>query len=146
MPKKKTKSSVNILEQLQIRKWPEIPLKRISEVAKALLEDLVRIDVSLYFLFQCTNWFLQHLLWLRNFSQRLLDEAEAFLIPVLDNFPELNDVYVERIAQPMDYRTIEEERLWYYQSISELQADLLLVYYNCMEFNEPDSPLYNTAK
>lgn len=80
------------------------------------------------------------------FRQRVLDESDAFLLPVLENYPELKDVYSERISQPMDYRTIEEERLWYYQSITELQADLLLVFYNCMEFNEPDSPFYHTAR
>jgi WD40 repeat protein len=46
-PKKKTKPTVNLLDQLQIKKWPEIPLKRISEVAKALLNDLVRIYLPL---------------------------------------------------------------------------------------------------
>jgi hypothetical protein len=61
-------------------------------------------------------------------------------------YPELNEVYLEQIVQPMDYRTIEEERLWYYQSITELQADLFLVFNNCMEFNDPESPLYCTAK
>ena len=46
----------------------------------------------------------------------------------------------------MDFRTIEEERLWHYQSITELQLDLILVFSNCMTFNDTDSPLYHTAK
>ena len=46
----------------------------------------------------------------------------------------------------MDFRTIEEERLWHYRSISELQIDLVLVFSNCMDYNDDDSPLCHTAK
>jgi Bromodomain len=78
--------------------------------------------------------------------QRTLDEDEIFHTPVVEAYPELQKSYLQHIATPMDFRTIEEERLWYYQSITELQLDLILVFNNCMEFNDTDSPLYHSAK
>ena len=67
-------------------------------------------------------------------------------MPVVEAYPDLQQSYLQHIATPMDFRTIEEERLWYYRSITELQHDLILVFSNCMEFNDTDSPLYHTAK
>lgn len=81
-----------------------------------------------------------------SYFQRTLDEDAIFHIPVVEAYPELQKSYLQQIAQPMDFRTIEEERLWFYKSIAELQLDLILVFSNCMEYNDTDSPLYHTAK
>lgn len=78
--------------------------------------------------------------------QRNLDELDIFAIPVAEAYPDAADSYLERITHPMDFRTIEEERMLYYQSISELQNDLIQIFANCMEYNEPGSPLYDTAR
>ena len=75
-----------------------------------------------------------------------MDEDQLFHTPVIEAYPELQKSYLQHIATPMDFRTIEEERLWHYQSITELQLDLILVFSNCMTFNDTDSPLYHTAK
>ena len=48
-PKKKTKPVVDLFEILQVQRWPEIPIKRISDVTKTMLEDLVR-----FYLFSCS--------------------------------------------------------------------------------------------
>ena len=39
------------------------------------------------------------------------------------------------ISNPMDFRTIEEDRIHYYSSITELQKDLTLVFGNCIKYN-----------
>lgn len=75
-----------------------------------------------------------------------MDEAGNFLVPVVESFPDIADDYLDAIAVPMDFRTIVEERLNVYQSIAELQDDLILVFSNCMEFNVPESDLYVIAQ
>ena len=75
-----------------------------------------------------------------------MDENQVFEVPVVESHPEIEDSYLERISQPMDFRSIEEDRLSDYKSINELQDDLVLVFSNCMEFNEPGSPLYDHAR
>jgi superfamily I DNA/RNA helicase len=78
--------------------------------------------------------------------QRDLDTEQLFWVPVAEAYPDLGDAYLAHISDPMDFRTIEEERMLYYTSITELQDDLILVFRNCMDFNEPDSPVYETAR
>ena len=68
------------------------------------------------------------------FPQRDLDDGDTFAAPVVETFPDLADAY-KAIENPMDFRTIEEERLQYYRSITDLQQDLLLVFHNCLEFS-----------
>ena len=79
-------------------------------------------------------------------SQRNMDEAGNFLVPVIESFPDVADDYLAIILSPMDFRTIAEERLNVYQSIADLQDDLILVFSNCMEFNVPGSDLYAIAQ
>jgi len=52
------------------------------------------------------------------------------------------DAYTEVVTNPMDLRTIEEERLPTYGLISELQEDLILTFKNCCVFNGEDSEYY----
>lgn len=74
-------------------------------------------------------------------SQRSMDEDELFAVPVVEALPELKREYLTAIEHPMDFRTIEEERLPNYSSVRELQDDLMLVFNNCIRFNTEDSPI-----
>lgn len=47
-----------------------------------------------------------------------------FAVPVVEKYPDLADLYHSVVKKPMDYRTIVEDRLPTYQSITELQDDL----------------------
>lgn len=75
-----------------------------------------------------------------------MDELGTFSIPVTEAYPEIATTYKKRILHPMDFRTIEQVRLSSYKSITELQDDLILVFRNCMEYNEPGSPVYAAAR
>jgi len=46
----------------------------------------------------------------------------------------------------MDFRTIEEERMHAYQSIRELQDDIILIFENCYKFNPDDGGLHDYTK
>jgi len=72
--------------------------------------------------------------------QREKDESDLFEIPVAEAYPDAADDYLAAIPFPMDFRTIEEERLLVYCSVEELQEDLILVFGNCINYNEQDSP------
>ena len=82
---------------------------------------------------------------LLHISQRELDTFGFFTIPVVEAFPEVADEYSQAVEDPMDFRTIEEERLSTYGHISELQDDLILVFRNCCIFNENNPEYYNYA-
>jgi len=119
----------------------------ISKVTVEVLERLVRTPSLLL----CS---LYHLLVasLTNFPlclslvQSTMDEGGNFAIPVIEAFPEITDDYLARVPNPMDFRTIQEERLQLYHSIHELQDDLILVFSNCMNYNVPGSDLYLVAQ
>jgi hypothetical protein len=53
--------------------------------------------------------------------QKKLDEDGMFIIPVTEAFPDIAKSYLQVVSQPMDFRTIEEERVPQYASIQELQ-------------------------
>ena len=59
-------------------------------------------------------------------------------LPV-EAFPAMKVAYRRVVKNPMDFRTIEEERLPIYESISQLQEDLILVFQNCVDFNGKDT-------
>ncbi|GAX10550.1 bromodomain and WD repeat domain containing protein 1/3 [Fistulifera solaris] len=93
--------------------WPEIDLKCISQVSLGILERL-----------------------------RVFDEEKLFEEPVVEQYPDIADSYQSVIKEPMDFRTIEEERLPRYRSIQDLQRDLMLVFNNCILFNQEQLPEY----
>jgi Bromodomain len=123
-------------------KWHEIALPHISKVTKGILAQLVRRDVDV----GVGSPDLSLTIPLSLVIQRDLDAEQLFWVPVAEAYPDLGDAYLAHISEPMDFRTIEEERLLYYTSITQLQDDLILVFRNCMDFNEPDSPVYETAR
>ena len=65
-----------------------------------------------------------------------------FVAPVCEAFPEVADDYKAIVTEPMDLRTIEEERLPTYGRIDELQQDLILTLKNCCVFNGEGSDYY----
>jgi Bromodomain len=70
----------------------------------------------------------------------------VFDLPVAETCPDLADDYLDVITRPMDFRTIEEERVPQYTSIVDLQNDLELVFYNCIAFNGPNNELGELAR
>lgn len=133
------------MTSLNLSKWPEIPVRHISMVAHEIVERLVRTH---YILCRASkqNFAFMLIIHFCSSSQRNLDEAGNFLLPVVESFPDIADDYLAAIIVPMDFRTIVEERLNVYQSIADLQDDLILVFRNCMEFNVPESDLYAIAQ
>lgn len=63
----------------------------------------------------------------------------------METYPDIADSYLAVVQNPMDFRTIEEERLLRYRSITELQRDLVLVFNNCFAFNDVDSAVGQLA-
>ena len=97
--------------------WPEIELREITGVANELLNRVSERDVE-----------------------------GIFTIPVIEAYPEIKDSYESLIEEPMDLRTIAEERIPAYNTIGLLQDDLILMYRNCCTFNEPGSVYWAYAK
>ena len=97
----------------ELNEWPEIPIKDISSVTTGILEKIQNSDVD-----------------------------GIFEVPVLETYPDLESAYLAIVKSPMDLRTIEEERVHEYESIKELQKDLILMFKNCCIFNETGSDLW----
>ena len=116
-PAKKAKSNPRALADIpEMKPWPDIDLHEITRVTKAMMERL---------------------------NER--DHLGAFALPVVEAYPEFAENYQEKITSPMDFRTIEEDRLMSYQSIRDLQEDLKLVFHNCIIFNAKKSGLNKHA-
>mmetsp|Transcript_35319 Transcript_35319/g.39073 ORF Transcript_35319/g.39073 Transcript_35319/m.39073 type:complete len:453 (+) Transcript_35319:302-1660(+) len=96
----------------KLDKWPDIDVKDITTMSTFILEKL-----------------------------KTLDRRNAFLIPVVEAHPNLAEEYSNHVKTPMDFRTIEEERLLCYDNISQLQDDLIQVFKNCVDFNGPEHGL-----
>jgi Bromodomain len=92
-------------------RWPKVPLRKISLIAKSILSEL-----------------------------RKLDTEGNFNGPVTDLFPEIRDSYFSMISTPMDFTTIESEMLPNYESIFEFEENLILVFENCIQFNGDKNP------
>lgn len=90
--------------------WPEIDPKYIPRVAHTMLKYL-----------------------------RGMKHSDLFENPVIETYPWLKDQYLEKVAQPMDFATIEEKRLPQYTSVTQLQQDLILTFQNSVRFNGKDS-------
>ncbi|KAG7365261.1 serine/threonine protein kinase containing WD-40 repeat domain [Nitzschia inconspicua] len=110
-PTRKSKNS-EIVELPDLKPWPEIEISEITRVTNELLGRVVEQD-----------------------------DQGVFAVPVVEAYPEMSDAYLSVVDEPMDLRTIEEERMHAYTSISQLQDDLILMYNNCCKFNGPASVL-----
>mmetsp|Transcript_12541 Transcript_12541/g.19091 ORF Transcript_12541/g.19091 Transcript_12541/m.19091 type:complete len:114 (-) Transcript_12541:956-1297(-) len=76
---------------------------------------------------------------------RAMDSDGIFAAPVTELNPTIASEYLKKIKNPMDFRTIMEDRKPQYQKISELQDDLILTFDNCCVFNEGDKVYYDHA-
>tara|TARA_B100001142_G_C14021316_1_gene534448 strand:- start:13 stop:369 length:357 start_codon:yes stop_codon:yes gene_type:complete len=74
-----------------------------------------------------------------------LDTDGLFTTPVPEAFPEIADAYLAAIPEPMDFRTIVEERISMYYDMQELQDDLIKVFRNCCTFNGEGTDYYHYA-
>jgi hypothetical protein len=72
-------------------------------------------------------------------SQGADDPEGIFAEPVAEAYPEIAKEYKKVIKKPMDFRTILEDRLPWYQTADGLRDDLMLVFNNCITFNGDDS-------
>ena len=68
-----------------------------------------------------------------------------FARPVCDCWPEFAEEYSQMIKNPIDFQTIEEERLLAYEHIAELQDDLILTFRNCCVFNKKEQEYVSYA-
>mmetsp|Transcript_53502 Transcript_53502/g.64442 ORF Transcript_53502/g.64442 Transcript_53502/m.64442 type:complete len:778 (+) Transcript_53502:223-2556(+) len=73
-----------------------------------------------------------------------LDYKKMFHKPVMISYPDLADQYLKIIKDPMDLKTMRSN-LRKYQSIQEMQEDLILIFDNCFTFNSKMSFEYNYA-
>ena len=97
-------------------KWPPVTRRKIIQVGSTVIQKV-----------------------------RELDEWNMFAVPVCEAFPEVADDYKAIVTNPMDLRTIEEERLPTYGLLAELQEDLILTFKNCCVFNGEGSEYYGYA-
>mmetsp|Transcript_1347 Transcript_1347/g.1820 ORF Transcript_1347/g.1820 Transcript_1347/m.1820 type:complete len:118 (-) Transcript_1347:898-1251(-) len=72
-----------------------------------------------------------------------LDEDGIFGVPVVETYPQIEDSYKRVVKEPLDFRTIREEHIPAYESIVDLQLDLILVFNNCITYNGPGAVLSN---
>jgi len=91
-----------------------------------------------------TSRILAHFLLLPR--QRTVDEDRIFAEPVVIAYPHIAESYRAAIEEPMDFQTIEKKRLRSYRSITELQGDLMLVFNNCIVFNQSKNDYGDYAK
>ena len=112
-----------------------------SQVMVVVLSKLVR----------CPVWNVHYFLHARTFhqllisSQRDLDNLNLFSRPVCEEHPGIAEDYLRQVKNPMDFHTIEEERLHTYGHIAELQEDLILTFRNCCVYNGEKSEYFSYA-
>ncbi|KAL3923359.1 MAG: hypothetical protein SGILL_001701 [Bacillariaceae sp.] len=117
-PAKRTSSGRSTQHQLpELVSWPDIDMGNITRVTDEIL---------------------------RRVSAR--DEQTFFSLPVAEAHPDVADAYATMISEPIDLRTMAEERMHAYTSIKMLQDDLILMYRNCCTFNEPGSVYWEYAR
>jgi hypothetical protein len=115
----------------ELEKWQPVTKRQIQKVGIAVLEKLVSLfsrntssmNVDIFHSNYC------------NSIQREMDHLNLFLQPVCEVFPAITTEYLRVVKQPMDFRTIENERLHRYDDISELQDDIILTFRNCCVYN-----------
>ena len=124
-----------------LAKWPPASMRQISQVTVAVLSKLVC----------CPVWNLHSFLHARTFhqllisSQRGLDHHNILSRPVCEEHPAITEDYLRKVKSPMDFHTIEDERLHTYGHIAELQEDLILTFCNCCVFNGKKTEYYPYA-
>ena len=80
------------------------------------------------------------------FGQNDLDSRDFFKVPVLEQYPDIADAYLNVVDDPIDLRTIDEEFVCKYGAIEDLQKDLVRMFENSCRFNEAGSDVWEYAK
>jgi len=74
---------------------------------------------------------------------RDLDNLNLFSRPVCEEHPGIAEEYLRQVKNPMDFHTIEDERMNTYGHIAELQEDLILTFRNCCVYNGEKSEYFS---
>jgi hypothetical protein len=133
--KRKGKQGTDVAARPELKNWPEIAIKSITTVTREVLKHLVSYSPLSPVATRSPNLIYFFLMS----SQSVLDEDNLFEIPVVESFPDVARDYSKVVSNPMDFRTIEEDRLLVYKNIVELQQDLILAFDNCIKFNGAQS-------
>ncbi len=138
------RQSTIIRKYPELEKWGPITRRKIFSIGTAILNKLVRVDIGI---FQLAAFIHFRILIAAHFPciQRELDTLNLFSVPVLETHPSLSAAYKKKVKSPMDFQTIESERLPFYTHIADLQDDLILTFRNCCEFNGEMTEYYNYA-
>ena len=75
-------------------------------------------------------------------------EVSDFLEPVTEEKvgADIYEEYCQTVRNPMDIGTVMSKmRAHAYRDKYEFRNDVLLIFMNCRDFNDPDSELYNCA-
>ena len=65
---------------------------------------------------------------------------------MIEQCPDIHDIYLEQISEPMDFQTIRSHRMKDYKVISSLQDDLFKTFKNCIVYNKDTLDYRNFAK
>jgi hypothetical protein len=130
----------------KLNDWPEIDLKHITNIVHSVLEKLVRIIVMKWSVFYPRDLKANSFFFLLPTQKKLLDKDDLFASPVIETYPEIAEHYLSLVQSPMDFRTIEEERVQTYRSIVDFQEDLISIFRNCCIYNDVGSPLFIYGK
>ena len=117
-----------------LEKWQPVSRRLLNRVGLAVLAKLVSL-VSIMSVSMDCGQFSHHLLFLSHPQQRELDTLELFSRPVCEAYPVIAEAYLSVVETPMDFQTIQDERLSKYEHISELQDDIILTFRNCCVYN-----------
>eukprot|EP01080_Neovahlkampfia_damariscottae_P003171 gene3171-5487_t len=85
----------------------------------------------------------------QNILDKLLSEEkiEPFLTPVVEQQPEIKEIYFKQISQPMDLGTISDKlKQNEYKNTSDFAEDVRLVFLNTMQFTFYNDPLHKNSK
>ena len=83
---------------------------------------------------------------LLTFSSGKYYEDKTFDRPVIEQCPNIRDIYLAKISEPMDFHTIRSHRMRGYKVISSLQDYLFKTFETCIVFNKEDLDSRNFAK
>jgi WD40 repeat protein len=133
--KKRSRTCVMNAEFPNLEKWQPVSRRLLNRVGLAVLAKLVSplcpSCLSQWIVYN----FSHHLFFLSHPQQRELDTLELFSRPVCEAYPIIAEAYLSVVETPMDFQTIQEERLSKYEHISELQDDIILTFRNCCVYN-----------
>lgn len=134
-PAKKRSRMTQVMNAFpNLEKWQPVSRRLLNRVGLAVLAKLASLVSIMSVSMDCVQ-FSHHLFFLSHSQQRELDTLELFSRPVCEAYPIIAEEYLSVVKTPMDFQTIEEERLPKYENITELQDDIMLTFRNCCVYN-----------